>query len=48
MTLFWLLLSGCALSSGFFGYGIGYWNGVRDANNANVSDADVPDGNRGL
>ncbi len=40
MTFFWLLFSGCALSAGLFGYGIGYLNGVRDAITANVADGD--------
>jgi hypothetical protein len=38
MTFFWLLFSGCALSAGLFGYGIGYLNGVRDATTANIGD----------
>jgi hypothetical protein len=40
MTFFWLLSSGCALSAGLLGYGIGYLNGVRDTINANVADGD--------
>jgi hypothetical protein len=40
MTFFWLLFSGCALSAGLFGYGIGYLNGVRDTITANVRDGD--------
>ena len=40
MTFFWLLFSGCALSAGLFGYGIGYLNDVRDATTANVADGD--------
>ena len=40
MTFFWFLFSGCALSAGLFGYGIGYLNGVRDATTANVADGD--------
>jgi hypothetical protein len=38
MTFFWLLFSCCVLSAGFFGYGIGYLNGARDVNSANVGD----------
>ncbi len=38
--LFWLFFSGCALSAGLFGYGIGYLNGVRDATTANADDGD--------
>ncbi len=30
MKFFSLLFSGCALSAGLFGYGLGYLNGVRD------------------
>ncbi len=41
MTFFWLLFSGCALSAALFGYGIGYLNGVRDANTANVGDGNL-------
>jgi hypothetical protein len=40
MTFFWLLSSGCVLSAGLFGYGLGYLNGVRDTINANVDDGD--------
>jgi hypothetical protein len=43
MTFFCLLFPGCALSAGLFGYSIGYLNGVRDANTA-----DVGEGDRGL
>jgi hypothetical protein len=39
-TFFWLLLSGCAISSGLFGYGLGYLNGVRDTVDADVADGD--------
>ena len=40
MTFFWLLFSGCVLSAGLFGYGIGYLNGVRGTINDNVNDGD--------
>jgi len=40
MTFFWILSSGCVLSAGLLGYGLGYLNGVRDTINANVPDGD--------
>jgi hypothetical protein len=33
MTVYWLLVSGCALSAWLTGYGIGYLRGARDAAN---------------
>ena len=40
MTFFWILSSGCVISAGLLGYGLGYLNGVRDTINANVADGD--------
>jgi hypothetical protein len=40
MTFFWLLFSGCVLSAGLFGYGLGYLHDVRDTINDNVDDGD--------
>jgi hypothetical protein len=33
MTVYWLLVSGCALSAWLTGYGMGYLRGARDAAN---------------
>ena len=41
MTVYWLLVSGCALSAWLIGYGMGYLRGIRDAMIANPRNGDL-------